>query len=189
MFKKILKSAAHGVNVSAAHGVNVAALCSMVAVGAVSWDTAQAEQTLKQFTEEQMLCLQQNIFFEARGESELGQRAIAWVTLNRVTDRRWSETVCEVVFENRSGQLGKCQFSWTCDGKPDYPNTEDPIEMAAWDRADALAQLVTRRWALGYADPTDGADHFHAATVRPYWASVGERTAQIDRHIFYRVAW
>lgn len=181
MFKKILKSAAHG--------VNVAALCGMVAVGTASWNTAQAEQTLKQFTEEQMLCLQQNIFFEARGESELGQRAVAWVTLNRVTDRRWSETVCEVVFENRSSKPNRCQFSWTCDGKPDYPNAKDAIEMAAWDRAGELAELVTRRWAQGYADPTDGADHFHAVNVKPAWRSAGERTTQIDRHIFYRVAW
>lgn len=181
MIKKLVKGAAHG--------INVAALCGMVAVGAFSWNTAQAEQTLKQFTEEQMLCLQQNIFFEARGESELGQRAVAWVTLNRVADSRWSETICAVVYENRSKEKGKCQFSWACDGKADLPNRDDEVEMAAWDRAGELAELVTWRWAMGYADPTDGADHFHADNVKPVWRHAGERTAQIDGHIFYRVAW
>jgi N-acetylmuramoyl-L-alanine amidase len=174
MLKKLIKGIAHS--------ANIAALCGMVAVGAVHWNTAQAEQAVLKFTDDQMLCLQQNIFFEARGESELGQRAVAWVTLNRVADSRWSESICEVVFANK-------QFSWTQNGKPNYPDWNDPIEVAAWDRAGELAEIVIMRWVLGHDDPTNGADHFHATSVKPAWRTAGERTARIDNHIFYRVSW
>jgi N-acetylmuramoyl-L-alanine amidase len=165
-----------------AHGVNIAALCGMVGAGAFYWKEVQAEQRIRQFDQNDILCLQQNIYFEARGESELGQRAVAWVTLNRVTDARWGDTICDVVFAPN-------QFSWTSDGISDQPDLDDEIERQAWEKAGRLSRVVIYRWALGMADPTDGADHYHASRIRPSWASAGERTAQIDNHIFYTVSW
>jgi spore germination cell wall hydrolase CwlJ-like protein len=42
-------------------------------------------------------CIAVAVYFEARGESMLGQRAVAEVILNRVADPRWPETACEVI--------------------------------------------------------------------------------------------
>ena len=33
---------------------------------------------------------------------------------------------------------------------------------------------------------TDGADHYHATYVNPYWAKSLQRTVRIGRHIFYK---
>ena len=51
-------------------------------------------------------CLIDNVFHEARGESLKGQIMVASVTLSRVDDPRWPNTICEVVYQHR-------QFSWT----------------------------------------------------------------------------
>lgn len=50
-------------------------------------------------------CLAKNIYHEARGESELGQKAVAWVTLNRTENPSFPDTVCGVVLQSH-------QFSW-----------------------------------------------------------------------------
>ena len=79
-------------------------------------------------------CLTENIYFEARGQGQAGWLAVAQVTLNRVEDRRFPNTVCEVVKQGltyASGQpiRNKCQFSWYCDGKSDNPKN-----MKVYDR-------------------------------------------------------
>jgi len=69
-------------------------------------------------------CLAQNIYHEARSESTAGRMAVALVTLNRVNDKRFPDSICGVVKQTKyypSGNidLHSCQFSWYCDGKPD----------------------------------------------------------------------
>lgn len=170
MIKKLFKAGAHG--------VNILALCSIVGVGAFYWEAAKAEGRMAQFSQEDMHCLQQNIYFEARGESILGQRAVAWVTLNRMDSNRYPNTVCEVVWQRR-------QFSWTHDGKPDTPGTNS-IEQRAWHRAALIARSVTRKWAQEHEGPVEGAIMFHADWVQPSWARSYEQVVQVDSHIFYK---
>ena len=47
----------------------------------------------------ELICLALNVYYEARGESLAGKYAVAEVTMNRVTSRRYPETVCAVVYE------------------------------------------------------------------------------------------
>src|SRR5438045_1045344 len=58
----------------------------------------------------QLACLTQAIYFEARGESEEGKRAVAYVVMNRVGNPRFADTVCGVV--HQGGPKPPCQFSW-----------------------------------------------------------------------------
>lgn len=51
-------------------------------------------------------CLAVNIYHEARGEPEIGQMMVAFVTMNRVNDHRFPNDVCSVVYQPH-------QFSWT----------------------------------------------------------------------------
>ena len=74
---------------------------------------------------DEVRCLATNIYWEARNQSIQGMYAVADVTLNRVKDKRWPSTVCEVVKQRRKGV---CQFSWFCDGKPDLPRTKASIQ-------------------------------------------------------------
>ena len=81
-------------------------------------------------------CLAQNIYFEARDQPTIGQRAVAEVVLNRVHDPRWPDTVCEVIREGPTYSWKqdypikhRCQFSWYCDGLSDKPK-----DQRAWSK-------------------------------------------------------
>lgn len=143
-----------------------------------SYDRAEAEYT------KQLDCLAKNIYFEARSEGLLGQRAVAWVTLNRVHSDRFPDTICKVVQQAVLDDSGnpvrdKCQFSWFCDGKSD-----DVKNKEKWDLAVRMAETVLTRFGA-MPDPTDGAIMYHADYVSPYWKNDFTRTTKIDSHVFY----
>ena len=61
----------------------------------------------------EMLCVALAVYFEARGETERGQRAVASVVWNRRDDPRWPNHTCEVVAEKgqfESWPLIKAEF-------------------------------------------------------------------------------
>ena len=87
-------------------------------------------------------CLAEYIYHEARGESTAGKMAVALVTLNRVKDKRFPDTICSVVKQTKfypSGRidLHSCQFSWYCDGKSDKPR-----DKKCWDDALLIAEVM-----------------------------------------------
>ena len=63
-------------------------------------------------------CLATAIYFEARGESVKGQKAVAEVILARARTPGRPSTICGVVYEG-SGRRTGCQFSFTCDRASD----------------------------------------------------------------------
>ena len=122
-------------------------------------------------------CLAEAVYYEARSESANGQMAVAEVVMNRVRDPRFPKTVCAVVYQGHYRDTG-CQFTFTCDGslrvKPRGP---------AWDRAKAVAMNVM----LGLSTPiTKNATHYHTDYVNPYWKAGLVETKVIGTHIFYR---
>lgn len=169
--------------------INTLTLTAMVGIGAYHVQEAQAQQAVHNISEEDKHCLQQNIFFEARNQSTLGQVAVAWVTLNRMESARYPDTICEVVkqgHKNADGSMvrNKCQFSWYCDGKSDrIPN--NVIAQRAWEDTALVAEVVLLDWARSKASPVKDAVMYHADYVNPYWASSYNRVARIDSHIFY----
>ena len=97
-----------------AHTANIGALVAMVSIGSAQFSEAQAHQKVKSFGPAELKCLQQNIYFEAGNQSTLGQVAVAWVTLNRMQDSRFPDTICGVV---RQGQQNAdastdCRAGW-----------------------------------------------------------------------------
>ena len=48
-----------------------------------------------------------NVFHEAKNQSVEGQIAVAEVVMNRVADTRYPNTVCEVVYQGPTRNLGK----------------------------------------------------------------------------------
>tara|TARA_R100001463_G_scaffold71351_1_gene125164 strand:+ start:608 stop:1033 length:426 start_codon:yes stop_codon:yes gene_type:complete len=132
-----------------------------------------------------LMCMAANVYHEAKNQSMLGQFAVAQVVMNRVEDHRYPNTICEVVkqgltYKNGKVVLGKCQFSWYCDGKSDEPNRDSK----AWGKAIRHASIIMGETIN--LDVTDGATHYHASYVRPAWAKTKKRTTRIDKHIFYR---
>ena len=128
-------------------------------------------------------CLAENVYFEARGQGQAGWVAVAQVTLNRVQDTRFPNTICEVVKQGLTYESGhpiknKCQFSWYCDGKSD--------KIKNFKIYDEIIELVNYIIDQNLFDITDGATHYHADYVRPSWAKTKTKTIEIDDHIFYR---
>ncbi|MCA8880520.1 MAG: cell wall hydrolase [Rhodobacteraceae bacterium] len=123
----------------------------------------------------QLGCLAEALYFEARGESVKGQFAVAEVILNRVDSPFFPDSVCGVV--HQGGRSG-CQFSYTCDGRPEVIR-----EKGAYAEVRKVASLALH----GVADPvTDGATFYHTKGVRPSWSRKFPQTATIGAHKFYR---
>lgn len=133
----------------------------------------------RQRADSQWRCLAEAIYFEARSESEAGQRAVAEVILNRVDSRRYPNTVCRVVSQG-AHLRNRCQFSYQCDGLPEHIANRKAFTRAARIARETLS--ATER------PLTKGATHYHASYVNPRWASKLTRTARYGSHIFYRTA-
>jgi spore germination cell wall hydrolase CwlJ-like protein len=159
-------------------------------------DVVEVTQTVEiipswyDFAHEETECLATNIYFEARGESYEGQKAVAFVTLNRVDSTKFPNDICSVVYQAKHSEWwaehkdrlvpirNQCQFSWYCDGKSDrIRNSSD------YQRIYTLAaEVITGR----HEDNTDGALWYHANYVRPDWRLTYAKTVDIDDHIFYK---
>jgi N-acetylmuramoyl-L-alanine amidase len=122
-------------------------------------------------------CLALNIYHEARSESDIGQVAVAAVTLNRVASESFPDSVCAVV--KQGGQKRhNCQFSWWCDGRDDTPKDKQ-----AWQKAMRISRESLRGTE---PDPTEGALYYHTRGVNPRWSRAFKRTVRIGQHVFYR---
>lgn len=130
-----------------------------------------------------LLCLAANVYFEAGSESELGQEAVAKVTINRSKHKRYRNGICNVVF-------AKKQFSWTFQ-QPwsriakvlnGLAPSDHVLEYQAYQRSKIVASRVL-------LEPSrvlpDDAIAYHADYVKPYWAKSYKQVAKIGRHIFY----
>lgn len=123
-------------------------------------------------------CMTMAVAYEAGREPLAGQQAVAQVILNRTRVRRFPSSVCGVVFDGSHRTTG-CQFTFTCDGSIRRALRGTTLESA---RMAALSVLSGRA-----PDWVNGATHYHASYVNPYWADTGTRVTRIGAHIFYRM--
>ena len=128
----------------------------------------------------ELKCLATAIYFEARGESEKGQIAVAQVVLNRLKNPAYPNTICGVVYQNKN-KRNRCQFSFACDGIPDRIN-----DKRSWATSQALARRVINDDRTLYMADLGAATHYHATYVKPRWARSMKRMEKIGRHIFYK---
>lgn len=135
----------------------------------------------------EIFCMAQNIYFEAGNQPLAGKVAVAQVVLNRLDHSNYPGTMCNVIYqaqwqENWLGNMhpirNKCQFSWFCDGKSDEPEISP-----TWYESLEIARDVVQD---KYPDITEGATHYHADSVNPYWADDLNQTVIINNHIFYK---
>jgi len=126
--------------------------------------------------DKEIKCLADNIYFEARNESMKGQIAIALVTLNRIKSKDYPNSICKVVWQYK-------QFSWTIDGLSDKPTN-----LKSYEKSMKIATYIVESKLSGNYIPdfTDGATHYHANYVSPYWIYGLIKVSSIDNHIFYK---
>lgn len=114
-------------------------------------------------------CLALNIYFEGRGEDIDGQKMIAEVTMSRVYDDSFPNSVCGVVWQHKA-------FSWTEDGKSDRPKDDE-----AWLKA----QIMANETLLYGCEFCTGATHYHSKETKPYWLKDMVPVGMWGEHIFY----
>lgn len=122
-------------------------------------------------------CLTSAIYYEARSQSEDGQRAVAQVVLNRVAHPAFPKSVCGVVFQGSNRSTG-CQFTFTCDG-----SLRRGREPGAWEKARRIAASALSGYVFA---PVGLATHYHTTAIHPWWADSMSKAVTIGSHIFYR---
>jgi len=132
---------------------------------------------------DELSCLAEAVYFEARSESFVAQLAVANVILERVSSKKYPDDICSVVHQSRKWKgkpiRNKCQFSYWCDGKP-----ETIANVDAYQQSVSASELALQGVILAQ---TEGATHYHAAYVIPYWATDDSflTLGQVGNHIFY----
>ena len=137
----------------------------------------------------QLTCLAKNIYFEARNEPFAGQFAVALVTLNRVNDSAFPNTICKVVYQGIHTADGfpkrnRCQFSWYCDG-----NSDEVRNLKSYDKTQKIANLAMLQYSKMKSeglDFTEGARYYHTYEISPRWSTSFPKVGRIGDHIFYR---
>ena len=133
-----------------------------------------------------MQCMIANLYFEARGESIKGMKAVAAVTLNRVKSKRYPSSICSVVFQRK-------QFSWT--HQKSWPKIEKILlgnteklkkeDLAAYLKAVSIAEKIESN-SFVMPELLNSSMFYHANYVYPKWASEMQKVAVIGTHIFYK---
>jgi spore germination cell wall hydrolase CwlJ-like protein len=145
---------------------------------------------------EQAYCLAENIYYESRSEDIRGQFAVGLVTLNRVNDSRFPDTVCDVVKQANIHRVTRkvvCAFSWYCEndkkGK-EIPvrNKDGSVNQQVVDQFQVASIIAIQILNGNVEDNTAGATHFHNPyTSNPAWRFEMKRTLKVGNHDFYRM--
>ena len=117
-------------------------------------------------------CLTEAVYFEARGEAQAGQQAVAQVVLNRVRHPAFPKTICAVVHQHTGAG---CQFSFACSPR------QAAVNSVAWRRAETVAAGEMHGAVMS---AVGDATHFQAARASPFAGLL--KVAQVGAHIFYR---
>ena len=176
----------------------------------ILWSELEQEGVANKYHAE-VMCLAENIYFEARAESYSGKAAVGNVTRNRVEDARWPATFCEVVMQGPVRESWKtkqdpnlkpiyypikhrCKFSWYCDGEKDviwanYEKTGQTIEgnARAWRESVQLAIYIVGVGQMSIKDNTKGAVFYYAHNlVYPHWADSKQYIGVLGNHTFMK---
>jgi spore germination cell wall hydrolase CwlJ-like protein len=159
-------------------------------------------------------CLAKNIYYEAGMESEEGKVAVGMVTLNRVADGRFSDSVCGVVHQRTVlHRVKKTKVTRQIHTKKYLvvDHVEQVTEVQTQPYTTAVCQFSwncervksintnDERWTESlrvadallqggyyeFQDKYQEALYFHATTIKPAWRSLKKRVARIGNHVFY----
>lgn len=124
-----------------------------------------------------LIIVARTIWGEARGETEQGRLAVAWVIKNRVERGGWWGTTARAVC------LHPWQFSCWNENDPNRAKlealpTDDPLfQECLWA---ALSAFLEKE-----PDPTDGSCHYKVIGAPASWAAGKVPVCTIGRHQFF----
>jgi len=114
-------------------------------------------------------CLASALYHEARGEGELGMKAVASVIFNRA--RKLQKPLCAII-------LSPSQFS--------YQNGFKSLRKAPNGFVKDSKRMLSLYKAKKWQDVTGGATHYAHYSVDNKWTRVYIVTSVIGNHVFYR---
>ena len=129
--------------------------------------------------------LARTIWGEARGEGTTGMHAVANVIMNRVRISKENEGYW---WGNNVIRICQKPYQFSCWNKGD-PNREKVMHVTEeQDVYFASAMRIARRAIHAkLEDLTQGADHYHAKNILPFWAKYEKPVCVIGNHIFYKL--
>lgn len=137
------------------------------------------EHTLKlKEQKRQMKCLREALWFEARGEPEIGIRAVAAVIKNRVESKKYPSTYCNVIKQYK-------QFSYVHERKAqglDFKILPGKTEQNALVLIDKIVKEVQNKTFI--APVPKHVLWYHALRVKPKWAGKKKTAMIAGKHVF-----
>lgn len=114
--------------------------------------------------------LKEALYWEARGESDKGVIAVAYVILNRTNHKNWPSTIKEVITQ-------PWQFSY---------RMEDNFQKGFTDKKQHRRMAIIAQKVLDgeLKNPIGDATHYHHQRILPKWAKVKRKVVQIGNHVF-----
>lgn len=114
--------------------------------------------------------LKEALYWEARGESDRGVVAVAYVILNRTNHKNWPSTIKEVITQ-------PWQFSY---------RMEDNFQKGFTDKKQHRRMAIIAQKVLDgeLNNPIGDATYYHHQRILPSWAKVKRKVAQIGNHVF-----
>ena len=122
-------------------------------------------------------CLATTVYLEARGQSAVGQMAVAEVALRRRASGQWGDNLCAVLNARGQFALSTTPKGYILDNVDSWSAAwlVAGVEMSIWSLPPELRVAIVPK-----------ADHFFAANTEvPFWAK-GNPVARIGDHNFYR---
>ena len=159
-------------------------------------------------------CLAKNIYYEAGNESLEGKVAVGVVTLNRVNDGRFGDSVCDVVHKrtviskphrvvvkrevhtkkyyviDHVEQVTEVHTKWSTSSVCQFSWQCERVKTIKsdderWVESYNIAEELLQGGFNEFQEKYQKALYFHAVTIRPAWQSLKRRVAKIGGHIFY----
>ena len=166
------------------------------------------------WTDRDMNCLARNIYYEAANEPEEGKVAVGMVTINRVKDPHYADSVCRVVHEHvvyrvvhtvmRTVLISTGWFG--IEHKEKIPQKK-VVKVAVcqfswycghkhkiradderWIDSKAVAEKLLNNGYPQLRKKYATAMYYHNIHVRPRWSRHMHRIARVGGHIFYASA-
>jgi spore germination cell wall hydrolase CwlJ-like protein len=131
---------------------------------------------------QEIQCVRQALFFEARGESLQGIKAVASVIVNRKNSGAYPDSYCKVIHQDK--QFSYVQEQMALRGSTSLPKTLNTQDMAKVQHINKIASEVV----LEAFKPTLPASVMWYARkdIKNYWTKVKIKVVTIGQHSFYK---
>ncbi len=159
-------------------------LVGLFALLPLQYNSATSQEMAMSTQELNRRCMTANIFFEARGESDAGKKAVAEVTVNRALSEKYPEGICNVVFQRK-------QFSWTHQQNWSTINKVLVGKVSDLNLRDSAMYRKSERIAMHYTTKpfpvllNRNSLFYHHKKIKPVWSHNLKKTSTIGNHVFY----